>query len=113
MLNKRVNLIQLCVVKEIQHLKSQAYKDNIILRDRADRESIIEYVLSELNHRYMTLENITEVPRVAGDIFPECPIHERAVILQLLHTKMLDLVRCYLEKLEQKFLTEPMLEEQK
>ena len=112
MLNKQVNLTQLCVIKEIQHLllKSQEYKDNVILHDPVYQRQIIEYILSNLDHRYMTIENITEIPRVASDIFPECPIQERTVILQLLQTKMSEIVRFFLEKSEQPEFSSLVLE---
>ena len=100
MINKQVNLTQLCIAKEIKHLllESKEDKDNSILRDPAYQKLIIKYALSELSHRYMTLENITEIPLAAEEIFPECPIQERTAILQLLQKKMLDIVRFNLEK---------------
>lgn len=103
MLNAEVDLTQLCVSKEIKHiLESEEYQNNVILSDPAYQQQIIKYALSNLSHRYMMLENITEIPRTANEIFPACPIEERMEIKQLLHKKMSDIVRFLLERSQQK-----------
>ena len=113
MLNAEVDLTQLCVSKEIKHiLESEEYQNNVILSDPAHQQQIIKYALSNLSHRYMTLENITEIPRTASEIFPACPIEERMEIKQLLQKKMSEIVRFLLERSQQESPTYPvMLEE--
>ena len=104
MLNAKVNLTQLCISKEIKHiLESEEYQNNVVLGDPTYQQQIIKYALSNLSHRYMTLENITEIPRTAGEIFPACPIEERQEIKQLLQKKMSDIVRFLLERSPQEF----------
>ena len=102
MLNAKVDLTQLCVSKEIKHiLESEEYQNNVILSNPACQQQIIKYALSNLSHRYMTLENITEIPRTASEIFPVCPIDERMEIKQLLQKKMSEMVRFLLEGSQQ------------
>ena len=104
MLNAKVNLTQLCISKEIKRiLESEEYQNNVVLSDSAYQQQIIKYALSNLSHRYITLENITEIPRTASEMFPACPIDERLEIKQLLQKKMSDIVRFLLERSQQEF----------
>ena len=106
MLNAKIDLTKLCVAKEIKHvLESEEEKDNVILSDPAYQQQIIKYALSNLSHRYMKLENMTEIPRTASEIFPACPIEERMEIKQLLRQKMSEIVRFLLEQSEQELAT--------
>ena len=68
MLTKLVDLTRLCVVKQVQStlVESEKDGDNLILQDPYYQQQIIEYVLSNLNHRYMMLE-LTEIPQDASD----------------------------------------------
>ena len=99
MLNKIVDLTKLCAVKEIQYILSQSKqdRDNIILQNRDYQQQLIEYVLSNINHRYMAIENLTKIPVEASEIFPQCPIHEQIAIRQLLHVGMIEITRSLLE----------------
>lgn len=113
MLNKQVNLTQLYLIQEIQHflLECQQYKDNAILHDLVYQRQIIEYVLSNLDRRYMVDENPTEISGVASNIFPKCALQKGTVIRQLLQTKILDLLRFLVDKPEQlEFSNAVMLE---
>ena len=113
MLNAKVDLTQLCVSKEIKHiLESEEYQNNVILSDPAHQQQIIKYALSNLSHRYMTLENITEIPRTASEIFPACPIDERMEIKQLLQKKMSEIVRVFLQESEQHQTTNKLMLEE-
>lgn len=112
MLDAEVNLTQLCVSKEIKHiLESEEYQGNVLLNDPAYQKQIIKYALSNLSHRYMTLENITEIPRTARDVFPACPVDERLEIKQLLQKKMSEIVRFLLEESEPKSPTHSIISE--
>ena len=104
MLTKKVNLTKLCAIKEIQYilLESEEYKGNIILEDLLYRKQITEYVLSNLNHRYLKIKNLTEIPINSGDILPQCPVEERTIIRQLVQLKMSEIVRQLLERVELK-----------
>ena len=95
-----VDLTQLCTVKEIQFILSSSdeYRTSSILENSAYRQQLIEYVLSNLNHRYLTIENLTEIPQQASDILPECPIDERLQIRQLLQQGMSKIARQLLQE---------------
>ena len=94
MLTKIVDLTRLYVVKEVQYIlvESEENRDNLILQDTYYQQQIIEYVLSNLNHRFIMLE-LTEIPIEASDVFPRCPIDEQIAIRQLLQKKMSRLAR--------------------
>ena len=102
MLTQKVNLTQLCTLKEIQYilLNSEEYKGNLIIRDSYYQKQIIKYVLSNLNHRYLTIDNLTEIPKNSNDILPKCPISEKIMIRQLIEIKISQIVRQLLEKAE-------------
>ena len=89
MLTKIVDLTQLCVVKQVQYIlvESEKKRGNLILQYPYYQQQLIEYVLSNLNHRYMMLE-LSEIPIDASDVFPQCPIDEQIAIRQLLQMKM-------------------------
>ncbi|PSB11258.1 hypothetical protein C7B62_06240 [Pleurocapsa sp. CCALA 161] len=89
MLTKIVDLTQLCVVKQVQYILVELEKDrdNLILQDSYYQQQLIEYVLSNLNHRFMMLE-LTEIPQDPSDVFPQCPIDEQIAIRQLLQMKI-------------------------
>ena len=97
--NTKVDLTKFCTIKEIQYilLESEEYRGNIILKDLSYQKQIIEYVLSNLNHRYTTIENLTEIPKKSSDILPQCPIQEQTTIRQLIQLKMSKIVRQLLE----------------
>ena len=93
MLTKLVDLTHFWVIKEIQYLaESQEYQGNLILRDLYYKQQLIEYVLSNVNHRYMMIE-LTAIPKEAGDLFPQCPLDERVIMRQLLLMGMSKIVR--------------------
>ena len=94
MLNKTVDLTQLCVVKEIQHILEECDDDrsDFILQNQYLKQQLTEYILSNLNHRYLKIKNLTEIPREATDILPQCPIEERIAIGQLLYIGMSKIV---------------------
>ena len=102
MLNRTVDLTKLCAFKEIQYILSQSneYRSNIILQNRDYQQQLIKYVLSNINHRYMTIENLTQIPVEASEIFPQCPIYEQIAIRQLLHIGMTEIARSLLERAE-------------
>ena len=93
MLTGSVNLTELCVVKEIHYIlsKSDKYKNNLFLQNLSCQQKLIQYVLSNINHRYLTIENFNEIPKEASEILPQCPIDEQLVIRQLLETKILEI----------------------
>lgn len=95
MLTTTVDLTQLCVVKEIQHIIEVCdyARDNFILQDPFYKQQLTEYILSNLNHRYLEITNLTEIPKEATDILPQCPLGEKTVIRQLLHLGMAKIVR--------------------
>lgn len=94
MLTKLVDLTQLCVIKQVQSILVESEKDgnNLIIQDFYYRQQIIEYVLSNLNHRYMMLE-LTEIPQETSGVFPKCPIDEQIAIKQLLQIKISQIER--------------------
>ena len=94
MLTKIVDLTQLCVVKQVQHilLESEKSGGSLILQNPYYQQQLIEYVLSNLNHRYIKLE-LTEIPVEASDVFPQCPIDEQIAIRQLLNMKISQIAR--------------------
>ncbi|MBW4534332.1 MAG: hypothetical protein KME09_10390 [Pleurocapsa minor HA4230-MV1] len=100
MLTKLVDLTQLCVVKQVQYLLVESEKNggSLILQDPYYQQQLIEYVLSNLNHRYITLE-LTEIPQDASDVFPQCPIDEQIAIKQLLQKKISQIDRYLSEAL--------------
>ena len=102
--NTKVDLTKFCTIKEIQYilLESEEYRGNIILKDLSYQKQIIEYVLSNLNHRYTTIENLTEIPKKSSDILPHCPIQEQTIIRQLIQLKMSEIVRQLLEPTQRK-----------
>lgn len=102
MVTKKIDLTQLCAIKEVQHIleKSEEFRGNLILQDTYYKKEIVEYVLSNIKHRYMMLEKLTEIPEKASDIFPQCPIEEQITIRQLIHLKMSQIVRTLLEQAE-------------
>lgn len=100
MLTKLVDLTHLWVIKEVQYLaESEEYRGNLILRDPYYKQQLIEYVLSNLNHRYMMIE-LTAIPKEAGNLFPQCPLDERVVIRQLLLMGMSKIVRSLYKQAE-------------
>ena len=104
MLDKKIDLTQLCALKEIQFtlVESVEYEGNFILQNSFYKQQIIEYILSNLNHRYFIVKNLTEIPKKASDILPHCPIEEKIAIRQLMQLKMSQIVRELLEQNEQK-----------
>lgn len=100
MLTKLVDLTHLWVTKEVQYLaESEEYRGNLIFRDLYYKQQLIEYVLSNLNHRYMMIE-LTEIPKEASDLFPQCTLDERVVIRQLLLMGMSKIVRSLYKQAE-------------
>lgn len=95
MLSKTVDLTQLCAVKEIQHILEECDYDkaNFILQNSFYRQQLIEYILSNISHRYLKIQNLTEIPKDADEILPQCPIEEQIVIRQLLHIGMSKIVQ--------------------
>lgn len=100
MLTKSVNLTYLYVLKEIHYVvESEEYRGNLILQDSDCKQQLIEYVLSNLNHRYMMIE-LTEIPKEASGLFPQCSLEERVVIRQLLLRGMSKIVRSLYKEAE-------------
>ena len=95
MLTRSVNLTKLCVVKEMQYIlsKSDKYKNNLVLQHPACQQQLIQHVLSNISHRYLTIENLSEIPKEASEILPQCPIDEQLLIRQLLETKILEIAQ--------------------
>ena len=95
MLTRYVNLTKLCLVKEIQYILSTSdeYKNNLVLQNSACRQQLTQYVLSNINHRYLKIENLSEIPKEASEILPQCPIDEQLLIRQLLETKILEIAQ--------------------
>ena len=95
MLTKTVDLTQLCAVKEIQHIFEECDRSirGFILQNPVYKQQLTEYILSNINHRYLEIKNLTEIPKEATDILPHCPIEEKIVIRQLLHMGMSKIVR--------------------
>ena len=98
MLTQIVNLTELCITKELVCiiLKSDQYKPNLanfVLQDPAYQQQLIQYVLSQINHRYLKIKNLSEIPKSASKIIPRCPIEEQLIIRQLLETKILEIAR--------------------
>ena len=95
MLTKSVNLTKLCLVKEIQYILSTSdeYKNNLVLQSPAYRQQLTQYVLSNINHRYLKIKNLSEIPKEASEILPQCPIDEQLLIRQLLETKILEIAQ--------------------
>lgn len=100
MVTKKIDLTQLCAIKEVQHIlgKSEEFRGNLILQDPYYKKEIVEYVLSNIKHRYMKLEKLTEIPEQASDVLPRCPIEEKITIRQLIHLKMAQIVKTLLER---------------
>ena len=94
MLTTTVDLTRLCAVKEIQHILKECdgYR-GVILQNPCYKQQLIEYVLSNINHRYLEIQNLTEIPKDATDILPQCPIEEKIAIRQLLHIGILEIIQ--------------------
>lgn len=103
MIDRVVDLTQLCVTKEIQYmlLESPEYQGNVLLQDIYHRQELTEYVLSNIDRRYMTIEELNVIPVKTNEILPQCPIEERTVIRRLLKIGMSKIVENLLE-IEQK-----------
>ncbi len=95
MLTKTVDLTRLCAVKEIQHILEECDYDRggFILQIPSYKQQLIEYILSNINHRYLEIRNLTEIPKEASDVLPQCPIDEKIVIKQLLYKGISEIVR--------------------
>ena len=104
MLTKTVDLTRLCAVKEIQHIIEGCdyASDSFILLDPFYKQRLTEYVLSNLSHRYLEIKNLTEIPKKAADILPQCPLDEKIVIRQLLHLGMTEIFRELTNQIEVK-----------
>ena len=100
MITKKIDLTQLCAIKEVQHIlgKSEEFRGNLILQNPYYKKEIIEYVLSNIKHRYMKLEELTEIPERASDVLPLCPIEEKIIIRQLIQLKMSQIVKTLLKR---------------
>ena len=87
MLTTTVNLTRLCAVKQIQHVLEECDYDRggFILQNSFYKQQLIEYILSNINHRYLEIRNLTEIPKEATDILPLCPIDELIVIRKLFY----------------------------
>ena len=107
MLTKLVNLTQLYVVKEIQEIlqKSSKYKGNLILQNPIYQQQLSEYVLAKINHRYLKIENLTEIPKEAAEILPKCPIQELLEIRELLERGILNIEQEMLKQTQTKNLS--------
>ena len=103
MIDKIVDLTQLCATKEIMYmlLESPEYRGNLLLQDPDYKQQLMEYVLSNINRRYMAIEKLNVIPVKASDILPQCPIEERIAIRQLLQIGMSKIGENLLQK-EQK-----------
>ena len=95
MLTRSVNLTKLCVAREIEYIlsKSDKYKNNLVLQNSNCRQQLTQYVLSNINHCYLKIENFSEIPKEASEILPECSIDQQLVIRQLLETKILEIAQ--------------------
>lgn len=95
MLTKTVNLTQFWAIKEVHHvLEEYEYdKGGFILQIPSYKQQLIEYILSKINHRYLEIHNLTEIPKEATDVIPQCPIGEKIVIKQLIYTGISKIVR--------------------
>ena len=95
MLNKTVDLTRLCMVKEIQHILEECDYDRggFILQIPSYKQQLIEYILSNINHRYLEIHNLTQIPKEAIDVIPQCPIDEIIVIKQLLYMGISNIVQ--------------------
>ena len=107
MLTKLVDLTELCVIKEIQFIleKSSEYKGNFILQNPIYQQQLVKYVLSKIEHRYLKIENLTEIPKEAAEILPQCPIQESIEIRQLLESGILNIGQKLLKQIETKDLS--------
>lgn len=95
MLTKTVDLTRLCAIKEIQHILEECDYDRggFILQIPSYKQQLTEYILSNVNHRYLEIHNLTEIPKEAADILPQCPIGEKIAIEQLLYTGISKIVQ--------------------
>ena len=86
MIDRTVNLTHLCLIKEIHQAIAQTtnYRLRTMLQNPIYERRLIDYVLSNINHRYLLLKNITVIPKEASELLPQCPITEQLEIRQLL-----------------------------
>ena len=95
MVTTTIDLTRLCAVKEIQHILEECdyNRNSFIFQNPSYKQQLIEYILSNINHRYLEIKNLTEIPKEATEILPQCPIEEKIIIRQLLHIGMSNIVQ--------------------
>ena len=95
MLTKTVDITQLCAVKEIQHILEECDYDRggFIFQIPSYKQQLIEYILSNINHRYLEIRNLTKIPKEATDVLLHCPIGKKIVIKQLLYRGISEIVQ--------------------
>lgn len=103
MITKKINLTRLYINKEIQSilLNSDDYQKKLILKNRDYQQQLIEYTIANIDDcRYLTIENLTEIPRKATDIFPQSSIEEKLEIRKLLYIGMISIIQNLLKRAE-------------
>ena len=92
MIDTIVDMTQLCIAREIRNALQQSIKEKncqakVFLENYYYQKKLVNYIASHINHRYIPLE-LTEIPKEAERVLPQCPIAEKTEIRHLLQIGM-------------------------